>query len=213
MVRHFTDLQQMILNRGLEEMGFLLPPETEERLLEFLTLLGKWNETYNLTAVDDPLQMITHHILDSLITRPFLKGPRIIDIGTGAGLPGIPLAIVQPQYQFTLLDSNSKKTRFIIQAKGELHLNNVEVVHERVEKYQPEQKFDTLVARALASLAEMLASSAHLWAEGAEFLAMKGSYPYEELEQVVAPFKVLEVIELEVPGLGARRHLVRIVKD
>lgn len=210
MPRHFTDPPHMILHGGLEELGFLFPDDVEHRLLDYIALLGKWNEAYNLTAVRDPLQMITHHILDSLAIRPFLKGPAIIDIGSGAGLPGIPLAIARPQYNFTLLDSNSKKTRFMIQAKGELALANVQVVHERVEKYNPAQKFDTLVTRAFASLAEMVAAAQHLLAPDGEFLAMKGAYPSDELEQVPEPFRVLEVIELQVPGLGERRHLVRM---
>jgi len=210
MPRHFTDPLHMILHGGLEELGFLFPDEVEHRLLEYIALLGKWNEAYNLTAVRDPLQMITHHILDSLAIRPFLKGPAIIDIGSGAGLPGIPLAIARPQYNFTLLDSNSKKTRFMIQAKGELALANVQVVHERVEKYNPAQKFDTLVTRAFASLAEMVAAAQHLLAPEGEFVAMKGAYPGDELEQVPEPFRVFEVIELHVPGLGERRHLVRM---
>ncbi|MFZ5589242.1 MAG: 16S rRNA (guanine(527)-N(7))-methyltransferase RsmG [Pseudomonadota bacterium] len=203
----------MVLRLGLEELGFIFPEETEQRLLRFLELLAKWNEAYNLTAVRDPVEMVTHHVLDSLAIRPFLKGPRILDVGTGAGLPGIPLAITRPQYQFTLLDSNAKKTRFVTQVKLEMGLDNVEVVTARVEKYRPDRKFDTLVTRAFASLAEMLALSGHLLADDGEFLAMKGAYPQDELEQVTAPFHVAEVCELVVPGLGARRHLVRIVKQ
>ncbi len=206
------DAQHRLLRLGLEELGLVLPGETERRLLDYVALLDKWNKTYNLTAVRDPVQMITHHILDSLAVRPFLKGPDILDIGTGAGLPGIPLALTCPQYQFTLLDSNAKKTRFVTQAKGELGLDNVRVVHERVEKYRPAQKFDTLLTRAFASLAEMLRLAGHLLTEDGEFLAMKGNYPKEELEQVISPFKVLEVCDLVVPGLDEQRHLVRITR-
>jgi 16S rRNA (guanine527-N7)-methyltransferase len=206
------DLQGEVLRRGLEELGLALPAESERRLLDYVALLDKWNKTYNLTAVRDPVQMITHHILDSLAVRPFLKGPDILDIGTGAGLPGIPLALTCPQYQFTLLDSNAKKTRFVIQAKGELGLANVQVVHERVERYRPAQKFDTLLTRAFASLAEMLRLAGHLLTEDGEFLAMKGNYPKDELGQVISPFKVLEVCKLVVPGLDEQRHLVRIAR-
>jgi len=212
MSNHFPSPLHLILHTGLEEMGFMFPEQTEQRLLDYISLLSKWNETYNLTAVREPIQMITHHILDSLSIRPYLIGPNILDIGTGAGLPGIPLAIARPQYQFTLLDSNAKKTRFVIQAKAELGLDNVDVVNQRVEKYLPAQKFATLVTRAFASLAEIAASAGHLLADGGELLAMKGHYPEDELEQVTEPYKVLEVLELVVPGLGERRHLVRIGK-
>ena len=184
------DLQDKLLRSGLKELGLGLPEATERRLLDYVALLDKWNKTYNLTAVRDPVQMITHHILDSLAVRPFLKGPNVLDIGTGAGLPGIPLALACPHYQFTLLDSNAKKTRFVIQAKGELGLDNVQVVHERAERYRPTQKFDTLLTRAFASLVDMLGLAGHLLTDDGEFLAMKGNYPKAELEQVITPFKV-----------------------
>ena len=206
------DLQEKLLRRGLKELGLVLPEEAGQRLLDYVALLDKWNKTYNLTAVRDPMQMITQHILDSLAVRPFLQGPNVLDIGTGAGLPGIPLALACPQYQFTLLDSNAKKTRFVLQAKAELGLDNVQVVHERAERYRPAQKFDTLLTRAFASLAEMLRLAGHLLTEDGEFLAMKGSYPKDELEQVTPPFKVLEVCKLVVPGLDEQRHLVRITR-
>ena len=206
------DLQDKLLRSGLKELGLELPEATERRLLDYVALLDKWNKTYNLTAVRDPVQMITHHILDSLAVRPFLKGPNVLDIGTGAGLPGIPLALACPQYRFTLLDSNAKKTRFVIQAKGELGLDNVQVVHERAERYRPTQKFDTLLTRAFASLVDMLGLAGHLLTDDGEFLAMKGNYPKDELEQVSSPFKVLEVCKLAVPGLGEQRHLVRITR-
>lgn len=206
------DLQVKLLRPGLKELGLVLPAATEQRLLDYVALLDKWNKTYNLTAVRDPVQMITHHILDSLAVRPFLQGPNTLDIGTGAGLPGIPLALACPQYQFTLLDSNAKKTRFVLQAKAELGLDNVQVVHERAERYRPAQKFATLLTRAFASLAEMLRLAGHLLTEDGEFLAMKGSYPKDELEQVSPPFRVLEVCRLVVPGLDEQRHLVRIGK-
>ncbi len=207
------DPQDKILHLGLEKLGLVLPGDTGRRLLDYVALLDKWNKTYNLTAVRDPVQMITHHILDSLAVQLFLKGPDILDIGTGAGLPGIPLALACPHYQFTLLDSNAKKTRFVIQAKAELGLANVQVVHERVEKYRPVQKFDTLLTRAFASLTEILRLAGHLLTENGEFLAMKGNYPKDELEQLTSPFKVLEVCELLVPGLDEQRHLVRIGRD
>lgn len=200
-----------VLNLGLTQMGLTLSSETRNKLLDFVALLDKWNKTYNLTAVRDPQQMITHHILDSLAIRAFLKGPNILDIGTGAGLPGIPLALVCPEYEFTLLDSNAKKTRFVLQALAELGLANVAVVNERVEKYLPRQKFATLVTRAFASLPDMLKSTAHLCADGGEFLAMKGALSESEVAQIPAGFTVLETRELQVPGVEGERRLLRIV--
>jgi 16S rRNA (guanine527-N7)-methyltransferase len=156
--------------------------------------------------------MITRHILDSLSILPFAKGPRVLDLGSGAGLPGIPLALVQPRLDFVLLDSNAKKTRFITQAVASLRIKNVEIVQQRVEKYQPRKKFNTLISRAFGSIADMLASAGHLAEAGAEFLAMKGVYPQEELTAIPQNYKVLSVQALQVPGLDAARHLVIITR-
>jgi 16S rRNA (guanine527-N7)-methyltransferase len=187
-----------------------LPAEDRQRLLAFVRLLAKWNAAYNLTAVRDPQAMITRHLLDSLVLLPYLQGPRVLDIGTGPGLPGIPLAIARPDCSFTLLDANAKKTRFVTQAVGELGLKNVDVVQTRVENYRPVEKFDTLVARALSSIADMLTSARHLCAPGGRFLAMKGVYPEEELAAIPADYVVSEVVALKVPGLDAARHLAII---
>lgn len=178
----------------------------------FVRLLAKWNAAYNLTAVRDPEEMVTRHLLDSLVLLPYLHGSRVLDIGTGPGLPGIPLAVARPDCAFTLLDANAKKTRFVTQAVGELGLKNVDVVQARVENYRPEQKFDTLVARAFSSIADMLTSAQHLCAPGGRFLAMKGVYPDEELAAIPADFAVSEVATLQVPGLDAARHLAIITK-
>lgn len=185
-----------------------LAADDRQRLLTFVHLLVKWNAAYNLTAVRDPQEMIARHLLDSLVLLPYLHGARVLDIGTGPGLPGIPLALARPDIAFTLLDANAKKTRFVTQAVGELGLKNVEVVQARVENYRPEQKFDTLVARAFSSIAELLKSAQHLCAPGGRFLAMKGVYPEEELAAIPAEFAVSEVLALKVPGLDAARHLV-----
>ncbi len=200
-----------LLHLGLEEMGITLPRATQAKLLDFIALLDKWNRAFNLTAVRDPRQMLTHHILDSLAILPFVKGPRVLDIGSGAGLPGIPLALARPDLEFVLLDANAKKTRFMLQAAGTLGLGNVEVVQARVEKYRPERKFDTLIARAFAGIAEILAASAHLGDPHSEFLAMKGVFPQSELDLVPPDFAVTAVHNTLVPGLDAERHLVRIV--
>lgn len=195
------------LQQGMHEMGLELPPPAVEKLLNFLQLLEKWNKTYNLTAVRDPEQMVSRHLLDSLSVLPFLQGPRVLDIGTGAGLPGIPLALARPDLEFTLLDSNAKKTRFATQALHELGLKNVAVVQERVEKFHPAEKFDTLIARAFASIPDMLAASRHLCAPHGRFLVMKGVFPQEELAAVTDEYRA-EVKALTIPGLDAARHMV-----
>ena len=168
-----------------------------------MRLLAKWNAAYNLTAVRDPQEMVTRHLLDSLALLPYVQGPRVLDIGTGPGLPGIPLAVARPDCSFTLLDANAKKTRFVTQAVGELGLKNVDVVQARVENYRPVEKFDTLVARAFSSIADMLNNAQHLCAPGGRFLAMKGVYPEEELAAIPAAYAVSEVVALKVPGLDA----------
>ncbi len=198
------------LHAGLVQIGVVLPGAAEECLVDFLRLIEKWNRVYNLTAVRDPRDMITHHLLDSLAILPYVKGPRVLDIGTGAGLPGIPLAIARPDLQFTLLDASAKKTRFVIQAISELKLTNAEVAQARVEKYRPGRKFGTLIARAFGSQAEIVRGAQHLCDMDGEFLLMKGAHPAEQLADIPMDFKLTEVIKLHVPGLEAERHLVRI---
>ena len=195
------------LQQGLRDLGLDLTVPAREQLLNFLGLLEKWNQTYNLTAVRDPEQMVPRHLLDSLTVLPYLQGPQVLDIGTGAGLPGIPLALARPDLEFTLLDSNAKKTRFATQAVHELGLQNVVVVQERVEKFHPEKKFDTLIARAFASIPDMLAASRHLCAPRGRFLVMKGVFPQEELAAVTDGYRA-EVKALHIPGLDAARHVV-----
>jgi 16S rRNA (guanine527-N7)-methyltransferase len=198
------------LHQGITELGLDLPAAAEPKLLQYLQLLAKWNQAYNLTAVRDSHDMVTRHLLDSLAVLPYLRGPRVLDIGTGPGLPGIPLALARPEYAFTLLDANAKKTRFVTQAVGELGLKNVEVVQTRVENYRPEQKFDTLVSRAFSNIADMLANTRHLCARHGQFLAMKGVYPEKELAAIPADYAVAEVVALQVPGLVGARHLAII---
>lgn len=195
------------LQQGLQDMGLHLTGPMREKFLIFLKLLEKWNQAYNLTAVRDPEQMVSRHLLDSLTVLPYLQGARVLDIGTGAGLPGIPLALARPDLEFTLLDSNAKKTRFATQATHELGLKNIAIVQERVEKFHPETKFDTLIARAFASIPDMLASSRHLCAAKGRFLVMKGVFPQEELAAVVDGYQA-EVKALHIPGLDAARHVV-----
>lgn len=205
-------LEQKIEN-GARKMGLKLPQAAAGRLADYVSLLEKWNRTYNLTAVRDPEQMVPRHVLDSLSVVPFLHGQRVLDIGTGAGLPGIPLALACPALDFVLLDSNSKKTRFVTQAITELGLANASVIHSRVEKFETRDKFDTLISRALGGIADMLTGAAHLGNPDCHFLAMKGVYPQEELTALPPGFKVLAVEPLLVPGLDGQRHVVIIVAE
>jgi len=177
-------------------------------MAELLTELEKWNRRVNLTAVRDPAEMVTAHILDSLVARPFLEGQDILDIGTGPGLPGLPLAIAEPDRRFTLVDSNNKKIMFVQHAAGLLGLGNVAVVKARGEDYAPGQRFDTVIARALAALPRLVEIAGHLVGEGGVFVALKGRYPAEELEELAAPWSH-EIVQLAVPGLEAgSRHAV-----
>ena len=199
------------LARGLAALGLDLPPSAQEKLLAFAALLGKWNRVYNLTALRDAEQVISHHLLDSLAVLPHLgKAKRLADIGSGGGLPGIPLAIARPQLPVALVESNQKKSAFEQQAKIELGLANVSVHCERAEAWQPEEKCDVVISRAFSDLAEFVRLSGHLLAEGGTLLAMKGVHPYEEIGQLPAGWRVAEVIPLQVPGVEGARHLVRV---
>ncbi|EEG10151.1 16S rRNA (guanine(527)-N(7))-methyltransferase RsmG [Pseudogulbenkiania ferrooxidans] len=200
------------LTHGLAELKLDLTQEQIARLESYLALLAKWNQTYNLTAVREEERMVSYHLLDSLTLVPQLAGgTRLLDVGSGGGMPGIPAAIARPDLQVVLLDSNHKKTTFLRQAVIELKLDNVEVVTNRVEAYQPEQKFDRITSRAFAELAEFVKLTRHLLAPGGQYVAMKGVYPYEEIALLPEGFAVAEVLPLTVPGLDAERHLVRIV--
>ena len=200
------------LEDGIRRLGLELPEAVVDGLLVYLAMLVKWNKAYNLTAVRDPGEMVTRHLLDSLAVAPHLRGERVIDVGTGAGLPGIPLALVHPQRHFVLLDSNSKKTRFLVQLRAELGLDNIEVIHSRVADYRPQPGFDCVISRAYASIADILSSSGHLLTAQGEFLAMKGAVPEQELAEMPECWRLLEAIRLQVPGLEQeQRHLLRIV--
>lgn len=195
------------LQQGLAELPLSLSEANFEQLLHYVALLQKWNKVYNLTAVRKPEQIITRHILDSLVVLPYIRGAQVLDVGSGAGLPGIPLAIASPDTQITLLDSNSKKTRFLVQCKAELSLDNMEVVHSRVEDFQA-GPYSTIISRAYSNLAGMIDSTQHLLAEDGIFVAMKGIYPVAELEDIPAGYAVEAIHPLQVPGLDAERHVV-----
>jgi 16S rRNA (guanine527-N7)-methyltransferase len=199
--------RQARLAEGVGRLGLALGGAEQARLLAYLDLLAKWNRIYNLTAVRDPDEMLTLHLLDSLSVTPWVQGERVLDVGSGAGLPGIPLAIALPRFRFTLLDSNAKKTRFMIQAVAELGLDNVRVEQARVSEFKPEKSFNTVISRAFASIADFLDGAGHLSAADGQLLAMKGVYPRQELEGLPPGFRLESVQKLMVPGLKAERHL------
>jgi 16S rRNA (guanine527-N7)-methyltransferase len=201
-----------LLAEGIARLGLGLDPSRQERLLAYLALLARWNRVYNLTAVRDPAAMVPKHLLDSLAVLPHVRGPRLVDVGTGGGLPGIPLALARPELQVVLLDSNAKKVRFVTHALLELGLTNAEAVHARVEVYRPAAGFDTVIARAYSSLSAYVEAAAPLCAAGGRLLAMKGAYPQEELTALPPGYRT-HVQRLEVPGLDAERHLVCIMRD
>jgi len=205
---------QIKLEQGLEQAGLMLDENQRRQLLDYLELLQKWNKVHNLTAVRDPEEMVTLHLLDSLSVLRHIKGQRLLDVGSGAGLPGIPLALCLPQLQVTVMDSSHKKASFMRQAKAELNITNLEVICGRVEKYKPPQAFDVIVSRAFSDLGEFIGLTRHLCATDGQWLAMKGVYPYDELAQLKAQFAEdllpARIIPLQVPGLEAQRHLVSL---
>ena len=205
--------QQQDLESGLRELNLNCSSLQLEKLLKYLELLQRWNKAFNLTAIRDPLQMVRLHLLDSLAIHPYVQGLKsIIDVGTGPGLPGIPLAILNPEINFTLLDSNGKKTRFLFQAINELKLTNASEINHRVEAYQPNQLFDAVISRAFSSISDMLNQCDHLVSDQGCFLAMKGKKPDSELSQMSKAYKVIEVSEVNVPLIDSERHLVKIIK-
>jgi len=201
-----------ILSKGLRQLNLaqLLDDKQQDALIKYVELLDKWNKAYNLTAVRKPEQMVVRHLLDSLSISPFIQGEKILDVGTGAGLPGIPLAILFPERHFTLLDSNSKKTRFVVQASSELELPNVDVVQSRVEEFKPAEGFDTVVTRAYSAIGNMVEQTSHLLLNDGVFLAMKGVNPTTEIEELTTTYVVKENHAITVPGLEEERHLLEI---
>lgn len=198
------------LTSGLASLGIACEEQQQIKLLSFIDLLSKWNRVYNLTAIKEPARILTHHILDSLSIAPFIAGQRILDIGAGAGLPGIPLAIVLPGREFFLIDSNNKKSRFMQQARSELNLDNVNVEHSRVEHYMPDILFDTVISRAFASLDKIAKLSAPHCTEDGLILAMKGVYPEQEIKEISNSFEIKAVHKIIVPGIDAERNLIVI---
>lgn len=198
------------LESGLVAMGLDAEPAQRGQLLGYLSLLLKWNRAYNLTAIRDPGQMVSRQLLDSLSILSLVQGPRVLDVGSGAGLPGVPLAIMLPELSFTLLDTNSKKTRFINQVRLELGLKNLAVKQQRVEKYQPDAGFNCITSRAFATLQDMLQGSRHLQAEQGVWVAMKGQLPEDEIAALQGMGYQLSWQVLDVPGESGSRHAIII---
>jgi 16S rRNA (guanine527-N7)-methyltransferase len=198
-----------LLRSGLSEMALAISDAQQQSLLQYVTLLDKWNKVYNLTAVREPERMVALHILDSLVIQPYVRdAATLLDVGTGGGLPGIPLAITCPNLRVTMLDSLQKKTTFVRQAIGELALKNASVICERVEKFQPQEKFAIVTSRAFAELKDFVEGAAHLLADNGRMLAMKGVYPHDEIARLPTSHVVESVIVLTVPQVEGERHLV-----
>jgi 16S rRNA (guanine527-N7)-methyltransferase len=205
-----TTAERALLAAGAGELGVALAPDAVEALLCLIDELGAANERFNLTAIRDRDGMLRKHLLDSLSLQPFLRGSRVVDVGTGAGFPGLPLAIANPGRRFTLIEATGKKARFVAATAERIGARNVEVVHARAESYRPLAPFDTVLARALASLADFVAYAGHLCSLEGRLLAMKGRRPDEEISQLPKSFRVLAVHRLRVPGLDDERHLVEL---
>lgn len=202
------------LEIGLRQMGLFFSVPVQQKLVHYIQLVARWNKTFNLTAVRDIEDMVSRHLLDSLAVQPYIEGNMVLDVGSGAGLPGIPFAITSPQKKFVLIDSNGKKTRFLMQAKIELQLENVEVVNKRVEEYFPEKDghriyFDVITARAYATTDKILSSTSHLQNEDTRILVMQGKLD----EQINSnEYQLIASHTLDIYGLDAERHLLEIKK-
>ncbi len=196
------------LTQGARELGVDLTDAQQQKLLGYLALLIKWNKAYNLTAVRDPDEMVSRHLLDSLSVIPFIEGERWLDVGSGGGMPGIPLAILFPEMKVTVLDSNGKKTRFLTQVKLELKLDNLEVIHSRAEAFQPVLPFTGIISRAFSSLEDFTQWTRHMGDKETRWLAMKGLHPADELVALPADFHLQSAQALAVPGCQGQRHLL-----
>ncbi len=197
-----------VLHYGLIAMDQPLDRHKEIQLIHYIDLIGQWNRQYNLSSIRDLDTMVVRHLLDSLFILVHIEGNSILDVGTGAGLPGIPLAIAMPDRKFVVLDSNGKKTKFLKQVCFQMRLTNVRVVHQRVEDYFADPLFDTVISKAFSTLRDFLSLSQHLIKPDGQFLAMKGVFPLSELQEIKAPFKLTEATPLKIPGLDADRHVV-----
>ncbi len=210
------------LQNGLDKLELTLNDHQKTQLLDYLDLLKKWNKAFNLSGVKDSSEMLSRHLLDSLTLVPFIKGQQVLDVGTGPGLPGIPLAICFPEKRFVLLDSNGKKTRFVFQAKLQLGLDNVDVQNKRIEDFHSQEPVDTIVCRAFSSLADLINVTRHLSVRSVgaaelgaaiqtKIIAMKGQYPADEIALLPDGFKHISTKKVDVPGSVAERHIIEII--
>jgi len=204
------DTERGLLEQGAAQFDLHLEPAQAGAMIALMDALEAGNRQFNLTAIRDRAGMLRKHLLDSLSAQPYLRGTRIADVGTGAGFPGLPLAIVNPQRHFALIEATAKKARFVEHTAAQIGLANVSVVNERAERYRPPERFDTVIARALASLADFVAYAGHLCAPGARLLAMKGKRPDAEISALPKSFRVLAVHRIKLPGLDDERHLVEL---
>lgn len=203
-----------VLGDGIAEMKLDVPAQQQEQLLDYLALMNKWNSVYNLTSLRDPMQMVTHHLLDSLAAVPAFAGARnVLDVGAGGGLPGVVLAICRPDMKVSMIDTVHKKTAFLKQVKAELELANVTVHTMKVQDLEVSDKFDVITSRAFADLTDFLNWSGHLLAEGGKFIALKGTAPAEEQERIPEEWKISGLQPLQVPRLGAERHLIFVQRS
>ena len=197
------------LAQGATQIGLELSQASCERLLNYAALLRRWNQVHNLTTIDEESKMLTHHLLDSLSIAPFVSGDRCLDIGSGAGLPGMVMALAQPEQQWTLVESRGKKASFLREAKTRCNAKNVTVIAARIEDYRPPTNFDTLASRAVSTLADLFKMTGHLHHPHMRLITMKGAYPRDELNTLTPRQRdMTQVFPVEVPGLGARRHIV-----
>lgn len=197
-----------LLSTALRDNQLIVDEPQQQKLIAYLELLQRWNKVFNLTTITEPREMVYLHLIDSLLMQPFLHGKRMLDVGSGAGLPGIPLAIVNPHLHWTLLDKNSKKTRFITQAVAELKLTNVDIINERSEDFQPTSGFDSILSRAYGTIAMFLETTKHLLAPGGIFIAMKGKYPTDELADLPSTFTVEKTVPIPIKGITVDRCVV-----
>ena len=207
-MKSYTETLRSCLAEYLPQAPVTLPENALDDFVTYLSLMSRWQQVFNLTAIKTPEAQVTHHIMDALSIIPYLEGQRFIDVGTGAGVPGIVLAIAKPEYQMTLLDSVGKKIQFLQQVKMSLKLNHVELVNNRVEAYQANPLFDGVITRAFSSINDMLTGTKHLCKQDGLFYAMKGQLPEDELVALPAGFEVKATHALQVPGLDAARHLI-----
>lgn len=203
-----------VLAEGIAEMKLDVSAAQQDKLMDYLALMSKWNGVYNLTSLRDPMQMVTHHLLDSLAAVPaFVDARNVLDVGAGGGLPGIVLAITRPGMKVSMIDTVHKKTAFLKQVKAELELSNVTVQTMKVQDLDVSDKFDVITSRAFADLSDFLNWSGHLLAEGGKFIALKGTAPAEEQERIPAEWRITDLQPLQVPRLGAERHLVFVERS